>query len=108
MKRIVNLFAPEEYYSSHETTRHKQKISSKRATSFVARLFQHLAGTYSVLSQISNETEKFLQAEERKKRVRQKEKKETIFFQENRISILEYEIKVPEHILVKPFLNLKP
>ena len=108
MKRIVTLFAPEVYVPSKETARPKQNISPQRATCFVARLIQQLAGTYSVLSQISNETENLLQAEERKNRLLQKERKETVFFQQNRNPILDYEVKVPEHILVRRVLNLKP
>lgn len=68
MKRIVNFFAPDAFDPSIEIASKKQKPVAQRTTSFFTRIFQHLAGTYAVLMQISNETETFLQAEEKKNR----------------------------------------
>lgn len=106
MKRIVNFFAPESYDPSKEMRTKKQKPVAQRGTSFFARVFQHLAGTYTVMSQISSETETFLEAEEQKNRSRQREKSEKLFNPQNRPSLLDYQFKVPEHILVRRVQNM--
>lgn len=106
MKRIVNFFAPEGYDPFHEISTKKQKPSVQRATTFFARVFQHLAGTYAVLSQLSSETETYLEAEEQKNRLRQRERSENLFHQPNKASLLDYQFKVPEHILVRRVQNL--
>jgi hypothetical protein len=106
MKRIVNFFAPDAYDPFTEIRSKKQKPVAQRATSFFSKIVQHLAGTYSVLSQMSNETETYLEAEEQKNRARQKERSESFPPQQTRTSLLDYRLKIPEHILVKRVQSL--
>lgn len=106
MKRIVNFFAPDTFDPATEIICKKEKPVAQRATSFFTKIFQRLAGTYSVLSQMSDETENFLEAEEYKYRRWQKERSETQFAPKTQTTQFDLRLKVPEHFLAGRVQNL--